>query len=121
MKQPSNRGLQGTLSHTAMCAAIVATGERHALPTGATAPNDERLQLIDDNFEFVERKGKVFLKKLAGELKALGLPRGGYVIVNVLTGDYVTGASRREAMVAYRSKYKGSPGWASRIEDVGNG
>ncbi len=83
--------------------------------------SEERLQLIDDNFEFVERKGKAYLKKLAGELQALGLPRGGYVIVNVLTGDYVTGKSRREAQLAYRAAHKGSPGWASRIEDVEHG
>lgn len=83
--------------------------------------NEERLQLIDDNFEFVERKGKVYLKKLASELKALGLPKGGYVIVNVLTGDYVSGVSKRDALAAYRASHKGSPGWASRIEDVGHG
>lgn len=83
--------------------------------------NEERLQLLDENFDFYRSRGQHHLQKLAGELKALGLPRGSYVFVNVLTGDYVTGKSRREGQLAYRAAHKGSPGWASRIEDVPGG
>lgn len=86
-----------------------------------TLSRGDRLRLIDENFEFVERRGMAYVQELEAELKALGLPSGSYVIINVLTGDYVTGSSRREAQIAYRVRHKGSPGWAARIEDIGNG
>lgn len=69
--------------------------------------------------EFVERKGKAYLRSWRTSCKRSACRRGGYVIVNVLTGDYVSGASKREALAGYRASHKGSPGWASRIEDVG--
>ena len=65
--------------------------------TSDSVTADERVARMQANPDFTERKGKRYLETLAPELKALGLPRGSYIIINVVYGKYVTAASRSAA------------------------
>ena len=78
----------------------------------------EREVLLQANADFAEQKGKYYLAKLAVELKALKLARGSYVIINVVDGRYVTGATRRAARDEFRRLHPDAIGWACRTEDL---
>ena len=71
-----------------------------------------------EKFDRAKQLGEAHLKRLGPEIRALGLGRGAYVIVNVTNGAYVTGESESAALAKYREKYRGDMGWMSRIEDV---
>jgi hypothetical protein len=86
----------------------------------ARLADEERLRFVDENFDTAERKGTAMVRSLAPLLRALGLPADGYVIVNVETGDHVTGKTRLEAQRAYRQAHAGALGWAKRIGDLEN-
>ena len=67
-----------------------------------------RSEALDEKFAKAERLGKPHLVRLASEIRALALAGGSYVVVDVDTGEYVTGPSRREARVAFRAKHPGA-------------
>ena len=54
-----------------------------------------------EKFELAQELGKKRLQELAAELKALGLPKGSTVIVNVTNGAYVAHESRKVALEKY--------------------
>lgn len=70
---------------------------------------------------FAKKKGTAYLERLAPELRALGLPQGSYAIVNVATGEYVTGSDMDEAARKFRKEYGKTIGWAARIDRLGEG
>jgi len=79
--------------------------------TEAQASSLRRIQ-----FEFAMKCGEIHLERLAPELAALHLPKGSYVIVNVVTGEYVTAESRLEAARLFRELHSKQVGWAKRID-----
>lgn len=81
----------------------------------------ETKSLLREQFDFAEKTGEIHLKRLAPELKALGLPRGSYVIVNAVTGEYVTGLTRGEAARTFRDRYPKMIGWVKRIDRLAEG
>ena len=78
----------------------------------------DRYAAIDAKFAVAEAKGTVHLARLACEVRALALPRGSYVVIEVQTGQYVTGPSRLEARTAFKVRFPNTTGWACRVEDL---
>lgn len=86
--------------------------------SSTTDARRDRNEAIAANFDMAEAKGKVHLARLATELRKLDLPRGSYVIVEVASGQYVTGCSRMAARNVFREKFPDATGWACRVEDL---
>ena len=87
------------------------------MPSTTEALRDRNLA-IAANHDYAAAKGKVHLARLAAEIRALDLPRGSYVIVEVASGAYVTAPSRLDALLTFRARYPEATGWACRIEDL---
>lgn len=81
----------------------------------------ETISLRREQFAFAEKTGGVHLKRLAPELKALDLPKGSHVIVNVVTGDYVTGTTRGNTMRTFQEQHPKCIGWIKRIDRIDQG
>ena len=71
-----------------------------------------------EKFDRAKQLGEAHLKRLAPELRALGLGRGAYVIVNVTNGAYVTGENRSAALAKYREAFRDQMAWLCLIEDI---
>lgn len=79
---------------------------------------ERRKAEVDANFAKAERLGKAQLERLARGIRALELPRGSYVIIEVDTGEYVTGPSRKEARLAFRARYPKALAWMCPVTSM---
>lgn len=65
-----------------------------------------------------EQKGEVLLKALAPSLKKRGVPTASYVMVNILSGEFVTGKTLNEAAQRFKNAHPDGIGWVRRFGDI---
>ena len=66
-----------------------------------------------DDADHVTKTGRTIYEKLRPKLEAL--PTGRHVVIDVATGEYVTGASMSAATAAFRKRYGKVPAYVRRI------
>jgi len=64
------------------------------------------------------QKGESLLKKLAPTLQRRGVPPGSYIVVDTVSGAFVTGKTPEEASQRFQSMHPGADGWMQRFGDV---
>lgn len=62
--------------------------------------------------------GKAVLQQLAGSLKARGVPATSYVMVDIISCEFVTGKTPEEARNRFELLHPGANGWMQRFSDV---
>jgi hypothetical protein len=67
---------------------------------------------------FTARKGKSLLKRLGPTLRRRGVPADSYIVVDILSGEFVTGRTREQAGQRFKSMHPGATGWMQRFGDV---
>lgn len=65
--------------------------------------------------------GKALLQELAATLLARGVPGSGYVMVDIIGGEFVTGKTPEEARHRFEALHPGAEGWMQRFSDVVGG
>jgi hypothetical protein len=66
--------------------------------------------------EFAGKTGPIWLERLEPELSKL--PRGTFVVINCITGEYVTGGTMVEATDAFEQRFEKTIGWVHEIGGV---
>ena len=64
------------------------------------------------------RKGKLLLNTLASSLQDRGVPLTSYVMVNLASGEFVTGKTWEEAYKRFELMHAGEEGWIQLLGDV---
>lgn len=67
-----------------------------------------------DDKRRTERKGKAILLTLGPTLEELGVPPSRYIMVDVDSGEFVTGQSAVEAAARFKIMHPRSSGWLQR-------
>ena len=67
---------------------------------------------------FTARRGRSILKKLAPSLQSRGVPADSYIVVDIVSGEFVTGRTREQAGQRFKSMHPGANGWMQRVADV---
>ena len=64
------------------------------------------------------QKGKSMLKKLAPALQRRRVPADSYIVVDIVSGEFVTGKTQEEAGQRFKSMHPGANGWMQRVADL---
>jgi hypothetical protein len=64
----------------------------------------------------IDREAKAILLTLGPSLQERGVPRSGYIVVDVDSGEFVTGRSAAEAVGRFKVMHPRSRGWLQRPE-----
>jgi hypothetical protein len=67
---------------------------------------------------FTAHKGKSMLRKLGPTLRRRGVPAESYIVVDIVSGEFVTGKTREQAGQRFKSMHPGATGWMQRFGDV---
>jgi len=74
---------------------------------------EERPVSMDARHKYTQKHGEAWLKRLEPELAKL--PKLTVVVINCRTGEYVTGATLREAADKFESRFATDLGFAHQI------
>jgi hypothetical protein len=66
--------------------------------------------------EFADKTGPAWIEQLEPEVSRL--PKGTFVVVNCVTGEYVTGTTLRQALDNFDQRFGGTVG---HVHEVGGG
>jgi hypothetical protein len=80
-----------------------------------SGPDDLLTRMRADSANSRER-GEAWIKELSQELK--NLPRGTVIVINCDTGEYVSAASRLDALRKFQERFGNIPGW---MHEIGGG